>query len=391
MSSVRNIALSGIIAAIIATGLIVAVVLVPGTGLGVQINSSTTPAVRSSSLSSTSTESAQSIGSSSTGQGYMAVLLTDPPTVPANVTAVYMQYDEVQAHIADAGNQTGWYDLSGSGDTNLMVLVNASQTVANQTLPSGKFNGLRFNVTGVTITYENQNYSAQTIYDQNTLYVWIPGGINVTVAQTTAALIDLSPTVLMTGGPDNASFVFVPAAVGYVIPTASIPAESHLVGNTAVLTTNPWWVATVEQGTKFGISNVILTATSLNISVVNQGTSSIILRLAAVTTQTSTAGGIEGELRSSDVFVIESNGSLANLNTTNTLSVDNQVVAAGLLLAPGQSVTFHYSGSIVIGVQISLGLHMPWPGSQSITAGTTYHVWVSGNNQIAQAGVRATS
>lgn len=321
----------------------------------------------------------------------MAVLLTDPPTVPANVTAVYMQYDQVQAHIADAGNQTGWYDLSGSGETNLMGLVNTSQTIANQTLPSGKFNGLRFNVTGVTITYESQNYTAQTIYGENTLYIWIPGGINVTLAQTTAALIDLSPTVLMTGGSSNPSFVFVPAAVGYVIPTASIPAESHAIGNKAILTTNSWWVTTIEQNTKFGISKVSLTPTSLNITVVNQGTTSIIMRLAAVTTQTSAAGGIEGELRSSDVFAIEGDGSMVNLNTSSTQSVDNQVAASGFVLAPGQSVTLHYNGPIVIGVQISLGLHMTWPGSQSIKAGTTYHVWVSGNNQIAQAGVVATS
>lgn len=320
----------------------------------------------------------------------MSVLLTDPPTVPANMTAVYMQYSEVQAHIADAGNQTGWYDLSGSGEVNLMSVVNASQTIANQTLPPGKFNGLRFNVTSVAVTYEGQNYTAQIVYGQDTLYIWIAGGINVTAAQTSAALIDLSPTVLMTGDSASLEFVFIPAAIGYVIPTSSIPAESHVIGSKAILSENPWWI-TVEKGTKFGITNVTLTPSSLAVTIVNQGTSSIIMRLAAITTQTTTSGGIEGELRTSDLFVIQSNGSLANLNTTNTESVDQQVAAAGLLFPPGQSVTLHYSGPIVIGIQISFSSHMTWPGSQAISVGNMYHVWVQGNDKIAQAAVLATS
>jgi hypothetical protein len=386
MSSVRNVALSGIAAAIIAVSLIIVVLSVPG--LSVRGNSGTTNGVAVTSSLGTISNS-QSIGTEESGEGYMAVLLTDPPTVPANVSAVYMKYDQVQVHIANAGNQTGWYDLSGTGEINLMAVVNTSQTIANQTLPAGKFDGLRFNLSAVTITYEGQNYTAETIYGRNTLYVWIAGGISVAATQTSAALIDLSPTVLMTGDPSNPAFVFIPAAIGYVIPTASLPAESHVIGARAILTSNPWWI-TVMQGMKFGISNVTLTPMSLNITVVNQGTASIILRLAAVSTQTSISGGIEGELGSSDVFVVESNGSLENLNTTSAESVDGQVETAGLLLAPGQSVTLSYNGPIVIGNQVSIALHMTCAKCTSIAVGNSYHVWVQGDDQIAQAGVKAT-
>ncbi len=413
MSSVRNSVLSGAIAAVIAVGLIVAVLFIPGAGLGT--SSSSTPATTLTSIrssqsstgvqqqqqssttslvqSSSSSNSGSQTASSSSGQGAMAVLLTDPPTVPENVSALYMQYDEVQAHIANAGNQTGWYELLGTGVINLMSAVNVSQTIANQTLPQGKFNGLRFNVTGITVTYEGQNYTGLMVNGENTLYVWIPGGINVTAAQTTAALIDLAPTVIMAGNSTNPTFVFIPSATGYVIPTSSIPAESHVIGGIANLKRNPWWIA-IEHRTKFGITSVTLTPNSLNITIVNQGTASVLMRLTAVTTQTTISGGMEPMLAASDLFAIESNGTLVNLNTICMRLVDAQFATGGLLLAPGQSVILHYSGApIEIGVQLaamSTAIGHMQTRTQPIIPGKYYEVWVQGNDKVAQAGVKAT-
>ncbi len=374
MSSMRSIALSGTFAAIIAIALILAVIYIPGIGLG--INTTTTATTPSPS-----------------NTGTMEVLLTDPPTVPENVSAVYIEYSEVQVHIADAGNSSGWYQLTGSGEVNLMSVVNVSQTIATSNLPAGKFNGLRFNVTGVSVTYspdldivKSQNYTGLMVNSHNTLYVWIPGGINVTAAETSAALVDLTPTVVLAGSASNPTFVFIPTATGYVIPSSAIPAESHAIGTRVDLASSSWWT-TVERGTHFAIMSVSLTLDSLNITVTNQGTSSVILRLAGVTTQTSLSGGMESTLRTSDIFAIENNGTLVNLNTTNKDSVENQVASGGFLLGPGQSITLSYTGPIRIGFQV--GIIVPKYSPPPIVPNQFYMVWVQGNGQIAQAGAYA--
>ena len=97
------------------------------------------------------------LGTSSTaqaGSGTLAVMLTDPPTVPNGVSAVYATYNDLQVHVSDAGNQSGWYDLHSSGEINLMSIVNVSQTIASTNVPSGVYNILRFNITSSIVTYQ---------------------------------------------------------------------------------------------------------------------------------------------------------------------------------------------------------------------------------------------
>lgn len=359
MSSKRTAALSGLVAAVVAIGLILAAIYVPGTGIG-KPNSS---------------------------QGTLSVLLTDPPTVPENVSAVYITYSQVQVHIADAGNQSGWYSLTGSGEINLMSVVNVSQTIANANLPAGNFNGFRFNVTQVVVTYNNVNYTGLMIYNHNTLYTWIPGGISVSAAQSSAALIDLAPTVILAGTPQNPTFVFIPASKGFVIPSSAIPAQSRQIGERHQLEGNSWW-SSIEAGTKFGISKVLLTPNSLQITVTNEGSSSVDLRLAGVATQNSVSGGFDSLLKASDVFVVENNGTLVNMNSTSLDSIESQVAGAGLLLAPGASVTLTYSGTIQIGLQMYMHFHDY--GITEIAPQSMYMSWVQGNAQIASAGVLAS-
>ena len=369
MSSVRSVTLSGVIATVIAVGLIIAVIYAPGIGLGFGTNTT------------------------QSSEGTMAVLLTDPPTVPGNVSAVYIQYSQVQAHVANSGNQSGWQDLTGSEEINLMSVVNVSQTIANSNLPAGQFNGLRFNVTQITVTYspnptaqQAQNYTGLMIHGHNTLYVWIPGGINVVAAQTAAAMIDLTPTVVLAGSTSNPTFIFIPSARGYVIPSSSIPAQSHAIGERSDLAENSWWSG-IEAGTKFAITYVSLSATSLNVTVTNQGSSSVEIRLAGVTTQTTMSGGMESMLKTSDIFAVQSNGTMVNLNTTSAVSVDDQVAAGGLLLAPGQRVTLTFKGPVLIGAQIQIMFPKFIP--PMVAPGSFYMVWVQGNGQIAQAGTSA--
>jgi hypothetical protein len=385
MSSTRNVVMSGVVAAIIAIGLIAALLFVPGVGLTSQTQSSSVP----NNVQASSTE-AETTQQASGNQGTLAVLLTDPPTIPANVSAVYVQYGEVEAHIADAGNQTGWYDLTGSGEINLLSVVNVSETIANQSLPQGKFNGLRFNITSILVTYEGQNETGLMVSGHSTSYVWIPGGIMVNALETSTAMIDYTPTVVLAGNVTNPTFVFIPAAIAYVIPNSSVPAESHMIGTKIDLNTNPWWLAT-QSGTKFAITHAMLTPNSLNMTILNQGSSPVLLRFAAVTTQSTVSGGFEGIFATSEVFAVGSGGLLVPLVPTGMGMMNSQMSSSpGLLLAPGQSIALHYSGSIKIGAQ-QLGLHFEEDTNSSIVVGSFYHVLVQGSSQLAQAAVQATA
>ena len=155
--------------------------------------------------------------------------MTDPPTVPDGVTAVYINYSSIEVHFADAGNQTGWTDLQTSGEINLMSIVNESQTIASTNITSGKFNGLRFNVTSaVARVPRNQLHGRILVYQEHTLYVWNPGGIVISDGQTTGAMIDMTPTVLLLGNTTDPTFAFIPAATGYTLPANSIANHPHV-------------------------------------------------------------------------------------------------------------------------------------------------------------------
>src|SRR5579872_277586 len=103
MSSKNKALVSGAIAAVIAIALISGLVLTPGL------------LPKSTTLSSTTTSGGSTQRS---GSGTLAVLMTDPPTVPDGTTAVYINYSDVQVHVSQDGNNSGWTDLQSSGTIN---------------------------------------------------------------------------------------------------------------------------------------------------------------------------------------------------------------------------------------------------------------------------------
>ena len=194
MSGKRNVVVSGLIAAIVAIALLATAVYILPTGI-------TNP--------------------SPSGKGTLFSATHRSPTVPQNTTPLYVTYSDVQVHINGAGNNSAWTTLSGSGEINLMSVINASETIAKTSITSGVFNALRFNITDVVVTFNNVNYTAALVYQRRTLTVPIEGGISVAPTRTSAALIYLTPTVILLGTPQNPSFAFIPTARGYAVPSQS--------------------------------------------------------------------------------------------------------------------------------------------------------------------------
>jgi hypothetical protein len=408
MSSNRSLVVSAVSAAIIAIVLLSGIVAlgVLNTTRSTQIT--TVPIVASSVTQSNSPTQAGQISTStqsvSTGQTStnslpasqggddLAVLMTDPPTVPDGVTAVYITYADLGIHVSHAGNNSGWHILDLQGQIDLMSIINSTQTIVDANVTSGNFNALTFNVTSAIVTFNGINYTADLVYQQHELYVPIVGGINVTEGVTSAAVIDVSPTVLLLGNTTNPTFAFLPAATAYTIPAQSVTTLHLQTGERDDIQNASWWVNIVKNS-RFEISGVMLTPTSLSFNVSNTGDAPVMLRIADLVSRTSISGGkiplsnFPSLLAISEVFVLEHNSSVIPITMVGNGIVENLIDSAGFILPVGATETFTFSGNLTLGGAMASIIHPSHV--QSINAGSTYILSLTGNGQIAQAVVLA--
>lgn len=268
-----------------------------------------------------------------------------------------------------------------------MSVINGSETVAASNITSGKFNGLRFNVTSAVVTYQGTNYTADLVYQDQTLYVWIPGGIIVNNGQASGAMIDISPTVLLLGNTTNPTFAFIPAATGYTLPANSIPNHPR-VGDRNDWRNNP----AIWQMTRFQLTAANLSPNSLNVTVDNTGNATIIFHIVAITATSTPSGGwvpassLGAISKISEFFVVAPNGTLFPLTASTYHGVVQTLALAGFALAPGDSATFAYDGQVTIGALALLQGSTP---THAVVAGQKYIVTVTGGGQHAQTAVIA--
>ncbi|MHB2036725.1 MAG: DUF4382 domain-containing protein [Nitrososphaerales archaeon] len=377
MTNKRYVMTSAVVAALAAIALISATILSPGM------------------LALGSTSTAQSGPS-----GTLAVLLTDPPTIPNGVTAVYATYSDVQVHVSNAGNESGWYDLHSSGQINLMSVINIGQTIGSTSVPAGNYNALRFNVTAATVTYQGQNYSAHIANSAAGPQLTVPiiGGIQVSSGQSSAAIIDMTPTVILGGNSTNPEFAFVNSARAYTIPANSVPEDTFHMDHRVNLTSVGWWDRIMDSA-HYQLTSASLSPNSLAITVDNTGNVSIVYRFAAVTSTQTAHGGDVGRASISEYFVVEPNATLLPVTATTPIQMAWTLAAGGYLLPPGSTVTFTYSGPIVTGSiaiqgQVSssghTSTHVIQNTPQPVVSGQSYVITIRGDGSPAQTEVIAS-
>ena len=255
MSSKRSIALSGLVAAIVATGLIAATVYLPGAGIF---------------QGGTTNSSSSSLGSQT---GTLGIQLTDPPTVPPGVTSVYISYSEMDVHVAGAGNQSGWYQVAPAGEIDLMSILNTSVTLGSAPVTTGEFNAIGFNITSATVTVNGVNQSA--FISSNKLLVPLVGGVQVASGVSIGILVDLSPTVLAVTNGSQTAYVLIPNAHSVLIPESVWKAHEHRGDKVSDLAQQKWF----EEGARgnISLSSPVLTSNSLSITVTNNGANSTVI------------------------------------------------------------------------------------------------------------------
>ncbi len=145
--------------------------------------------------------------SQTSGFGTLQISMQDPPQVPAEVTAVYINYSAIQVHAANAGNQSGWYNVTKSGTVDLTSLIANSKLLGTAKLPSGTYNIVRFNVTSALVTVGGKNYTASV--PSGMVQSVLTGGVDVKSSQPASILVDITPKVT---GSVQSGYMLVPSA-----------------------------------------------------------------------------------------------------------------------------------------------------------------------------------
>jgi len=173
--------------------LIVGLIVIGGLGYFMLSIQPKSPPLTSTSVSTTSTRAFLSP---------FAVALTDPPSVPAGTSALFLNYSGVELI-----TNSSPYFANESGSVNLLSLVNVSKIIATFSLPKyANVNQIRLLVSSVTIEINGSKYS-----------VFVPSSVlkislaNVSLVNgTIGTLIDLRPHIVTTFAGQSLRFILTP-------------------------------------------------------------------------------------------------------------------------------------------------------------------------------------
>jgi hypothetical protein len=310
--------------------------------------------------------------------GVLSVLLTDPPSVPEGVTAVYVTYSDVAVHGAGFSD-SGWVSVSGQGTIDTLELVNLSQTISSGTIPSSTYNQVRFTISNVMVEFGGKNYSAAI--SSGALDVPIPGGLNVNSSSPAATIIDIQPTVLNLGEQSNPSFTITTGASALQVPSGDLDQSTHVLGHMASLEGHDWYDSFKAKHSEIlSVSALTLSSNSFSFSATNDGSDSIALRTVVIAPGSTREGenNALGSVMNGAVFAVQADGSLRLLSGSPG-EAESSFEDSGYTLAGGATQQFTYSGTIANLL-----------GNHGIMSGTSYFVIISGSETLSVQTVTAS-
>ena len=350
------------IAVLLASSMLVGVTLLQREGFlpGVSLTSSESSSTSSSGQTFTSTSTSRS--SAPVGSGSLVLQIHDPPNVPPGVTAVYITYVDIWIGSSDGG----LIDLNQSGTINLMTVVNFTQTIVNAKVQAGTFDTIVMNISSVLVTWNSANYSASITNDL--LMVPTVGDLNVSNLGTTGAVIDISPTIIQhvvtnsTGG-QSPSFVMVPSANAYVVPSDQMSQTKTRVGDREDVGNQTWLTSQISETTKqtsFTILSSSLSNSSFVIAVKNTGNRSLLIQSVFIASNSTQAQAQEDDgglnIGRSILFGVLQNGTLVPYGSDETpgynLSAHGQTVFSYLGQIPPNQINSGGEGSDNSGIAI---------------------------------------
>ncbi|MDG6964470.1 MAG: hypothetical protein JRN16_03925 [Nitrososphaerota archaeon] len=312
--------------------------------------------------------------------GILSVLLTDPPSVPPGVTAVYITYSNIAVHAEGFAN-SGWIALSGHGTIDTMELgtLNLSETISSDVIPSLVYNQMALTIAGAAVEFHHQNYSVTVTSGR--LVTPFVGVLMINSSNPATALVDIQPTVLNLGGRSNPSFTLIAGAKALQVPSNEASPSTRVVGHEFALEGHSWFAAfKASHSDTLNSSSAVLTPASLSLRVMNPGQDPVTLRMVMVASNTTGSEGDDGYLSSivsNVLFAVQPDGSL-QLLAGPPGQVQSSFEEPGFTLAPGATQVLSYSGNLatIFGGQI--------------VSGDTYYVVVVGAGVISVQAVTAS-
>ncbi len=160
----------------------------------------------------------------------VAILFTDPPTVPAGTTQLNLTYTDFALHVTYPNGTSEWRPVSATGTVNLFSLINVTKTIATTTLPTNStLDKVQFTIENVTAEVNSEIFNVTALSDTFVVNV-ANGKINQTLS---GVLIDFNPTLVQIQAQDENGtslqyYVLVPSADAMIV--GSITQEHAKVG-----------------------------------------------------------------------------------------------------------------------------------------------------------------
>ena len=344
---------------------------------------SQTATSQSQTTHSTTSATTTSASSSSSGQGNLAMQLTDPPTTAAGVSSAVVTYNGIAVHSASASSTTGWVHMNATGTIDLMSSANVSETMATAKVQSGAYDQAQINITSGTVTYDNHQYVA-TI-SSGTITAQMQQNAQVTASSTAQAIIDLRTFIINSGNSTSPQFIISATAKATSEPPSAVTSASVKVGSKTNLQGQSWWTVFVDEtSTNATITSATLTANSLDIQVQNSGNATADIQTVIITPISSSASvnsSLPATLSGSEVFTLTSSGSLQASNTLQGVAL---LSAVGTSIQVGSSTTLSYSGVLSLGFGSTGILQI-----NVVVSGQDYLVTCMGANTFASTTVVA--
>ena len=282
--------------------------------------------------------------------GTLSIMVTDPPSFPEGVTAVYISYDGLQIHAVGFPSTSGWVRLDTQGTVEAIGLANLTETITSSDVPSGTYDAVAFGISTCQVDFQGKNYTA-TLGDTS-LQVPFVNDLVVSPSGTSTALVDLHSTILNVGSRTAPQFLAQAAAQAVEVPPSEVQSTSGHVGSMSSLKTSTWYSNfTQDYGDRLFVGSVSLTPHSLSLTVSNPTHNPLPIRMIIITPQMAMRQNIlSASLSDATVLLVEQNGSLQPFQTGRPGPVSSAAQAifgfSPYELASGASVTFTYTGTL---------------------------------------------
>jgi len=297
--------------------------------------------------------------------GALSIMLTDPPSTPSGVTAVFITYNDLRIHAVGFPSTSGWIGLDSQGTVEALGLANLTQTITSTDVPSGTYDAVAFNILSCQIEYQGKNFSA-TVHSSS-LETPFVSSLEVSPSSVSTALVDLQSTVLNLGSGPSPQFLVNAAPKAVEVPSSQVQPQSRNVGSKSSLKSSNWYNNfTSVYEDHLTIGSVSLTPHSLSLVVNNPTSDSVAIRMVVISPAQAALhqSVMSPSLIGSTVFVVGQNGTLRLLQFGNPgPSVNDEVQtilgSPAFQLSVGTSATFSYTGTFKLSYGGSSGNGAP--------------------------------